>query len=52
VELKASAATTAQPTTTPAFEVVLATGRMVRVTGGFDAAELIRLVGVLEEVRS
>ena len=36
----------------PAFEVVLSTGRKVRVGGGFDAAELGRLVGVLEEARS
>jgi hypothetical protein len=34
------------------FEVVLTSGRMVRVAGGFDAAELARLVAVLEEVRS
>jgi len=34
------------------FEVVLSTGRMVRVAGGFDSAELARLVGVLEERRS
>jgi hypothetical protein len=53
VELKAAAgASTAEPTTTTTFEVVLDTGRVVRVRGGFDAAELVRLVGVLEEVRS
>jgi hypothetical protein len=43
------------PKLTPAWaglEVVLATGRMVRVAGGFDEAELVRLVGVLEETRS
>jgi len=34
------------------FEVVLASGRMVKVPRGFDAAELGRLVGVLEEARS
>jgi hypothetical protein len=34
----------------PGFEVVLATGRKVRVPGGFDAGELGRLVAVLEEV--
>jgi hypothetical protein len=34
------------------FEVVLSSGRMVRVAGGFDGAELARLVGVLEETRS
>ncbi|HXZ82853.1 MAG TPA: hypothetical protein VED84_03765 [Acidimicrobiales bacterium] len=33
------------------FEVVLSSGRMVKVPGGFDAAELGRLVGVLEEGR-
>lgn len=32
----------------PSFEVVLSSGRSVRVPGGFDAAELARLVGVLE----
>ncbi len=35
-----------------AFEVLLRSGRTVRVPGGFDAAELARLVGVLEEARS
>ena len=34
------------------FEVVLASGRVVRVGRGFDGAELGRLVGVLEEARS
>ncbi|HTP28416.1 MAG TPA: hypothetical protein VMK12_22515 [Anaeromyxobacteraceae bacterium] len=34
------------------FEVVLSSGRMVRVASGFDAGELARLVGVLEEARS
>jgi len=34
------------------FEVVLESGRVVRVPRGFDAAELGRLVGVLEEARS
>lgn len=53
VELKVPApAPEARPTPAPAFEVVLGMGRMVRVRGGFDAAELIRLIGVLEEVRS
>ena len=52
VELKTPAAAPAKPTTAPAFEVVLGMGRMVRVPGGFDAADLVRLVGVLEEVRS
>ena len=53
VELKApAAAQAARPTTAPVFEVVLGMGRMVRVPGGFDAAELVRLVGVLEEASS
>ena len=34
------------------FEVVLRSGRTVRVPGGFGAAALARLVNVLEEVRS
>ncbi len=34
------------------FEIVLRSGQVVRVAGGFDAADLARLVGVLEEVRS
>ncbi len=34
------------------FEIVLGSGRLVRVPGGFDGAELARLVGVLEEVHS
>lgn len=34
------------------FEVVLSSGRMVRVAGGFNGAELARLVGVLEETHS
>jgi transposase len=33
------------------YEVVLASGRVVRVPRGFDAVELGRLVGVLEEAR-
>jgi hypothetical protein len=48
VELTARATATARP----GFEVVLSSGRMVRVAGGFDASELVRLVGVLEEMRS
>src|SRR3990172_3632920 len=36
----------------PGFEVLLRSGRTVRVPGGFDAAELARLVSALEEVRS
>jgi hypothetical protein len=34
-----------------AFEVVLADGRAVRVLPGFDAAELARLLSVLERAR-
>ncbi len=48
IELRAEAA--AQPTAQP-FEVELRSGRRVRVTAGFDAAELARLVVVLEEAR-
>ena len=43
------------PATAPAakeFEVVLGSGRVVRVPGGFDAGELARLVMALEGVRS
>jgi transposase-like protein len=40
------------PAPAPAFEIVLRSGRTVRVPGGFDAGELARLVGVLEEARS
>jgi hypothetical protein len=43
------------PATAPAameFEVVLGSGRIVRVPGGFDACELARLVMALEGVRS
>jgi hypothetical protein len=43
--------TAARPATEP-FEVELRSGRRVRVTAGFDAAELARLVVVLEEARS
>jgi transposase-like protein len=44
-------------TTAPAarrvvFEIVLRSGVTVRVPGGFDAGELVRLVDVLEEARS
>src|SRR5689334_7214220 len=45
VELKTPASAPAKPTTAPAFEVVLGMGRLVRVPGGFDAAELVRFVG-------
>ncbi|HTS53589.1 MAG TPA: hypothetical protein VMH26_09980 [Burkholderiales bacterium] len=41
-----------KPAPTCGFEVVLSSGRVVRLAGGFDAAELARLVGVLEETRS
>lgn len=34
------------------FEVLLRSGRTVRVPGGFDASELGRLMAVLEEARS
>jgi hypothetical protein len=48
VELRAEAgvASPGQP-----FEVELRSGRRVRVAAGFDAAELARLVVVLEEAR-
>jgi hypothetical protein len=36
---------------TPPFEVELRSGRRVHVGPGFDAAELARLVVVLEEAR-
>jgi len=36
----------------PSFEVVLVSGRVVRVPSGFDAAELARLVAAVEEVCS
>lgn len=49
VELTAKAAPSAAGTA--GFEVVLASGRAVRVPGGFDAAELTRLVEVLEKER-
>ena len=47
VELKMAVAP--QTPAAPGFEVVLGSGRRVRIPGGFDAAELTRLVGVLEE---
>ena len=43
--------TAARPAAEP-FDVELRSGRRVRVTAGFDAAELARLVVVLEEARS
>jgi hypothetical protein len=36
----------------PSFKVLLRSGRAVRIPMGFDAAELARLVDVLEEARS
>ena len=39
------------PASVARFEIVLRSGRLLRVPGGFDAAELARLVGLLEEVR-
>lgn len=44
--------TSATSTRPASFEIVLRSGQVVRVPGGFDAAELVRLVGLLEEVRS
>jgi hypothetical protein len=49
VELTAAAL---QAPAAAVFEVVLRSGRTVRVAGGFDAAELARLVVVLEEGRA
>lgn len=40
------------PAPAQAFEIELRSGRRVRVGVGFDAAELARLVMVLEEARS
>ena len=39
------------PAAAVGFEVALASGRTVRVPGGFDAVELSRLVDVLEKGR-
>lgn len=51
IELTAAPAPT--PTgKAPAFEVQLRSGRSVRVTAGFDAAELARLLAVIEEGRT
>jgi hypothetical protein len=50
VELTGRQSPSAAPAPAPGFEVVLSTGRKVRVPGGFDAGELGRLVAVLEEV--
>jgi hypothetical protein len=41
-----------RPTAAQPFEVELRSGRRVRVGAGFDAAELARLVVVLEEART
>jgi hypothetical protein len=44
--------TAARPATpAPVFEVLLRSGRTVRVPDGFEAGELARLVSVLEEAR-
>ena len=51
IELKARATPEAKPSAAEGFEVVLGSGRLVRVSDGFDAAELGRLVTALEEVR-
>jgi hypothetical protein len=51
IELKTPSAADSGVTVLP-FEVVLVSGRVIRVRRGFDAAELGRLVGVLEEARS
>ena len=50
VELTTEAPAVPAPVTT--FEILLRSGRTVRVPGGFDAGELARLVGVLEGVRA
>ena len=44
--------TTASSAPAATFEIVLRSGRTVRVPGGFNAAELARLLAILEEVRS
>jgi len=41
-----------EPSGPSTFEVVLASGRTLRVAPGFDAATLRQLLAVLEEVRS
>ena len=41
----------APASTTPGFEVELASGMKIRVVAGFDAKELVRLVEVLAGVR-
>lgn len=51
VELKAESVTKLVEAA-PGFEVDLRSGRRIQVATGFDAAELARLVVVLEEVRS
>lgn len=52
IELTAATAPPEARAASPGFEVVLRSGRTVRVSGGFDAAELVRLVAVLEEGRA
>lgn len=51
VELIELRATAARPVAAQPFEVELRSGRRVRVAAGFDAAELARLVVVLEEAQ-
>lgn len=50
--IELTTATTGSRQAATGFEVVLRSRREVRVPGGFDAGELARLVGVLEEVGS
>ncbi|HTP26949.1 MAG TPA: hypothetical protein VMK12_15010 [Anaeromyxobacteraceae bacterium] len=50
VELTTMAPATPAPVVP--FEIVLRSGRLLRVPCGFDTAELARLVALLEEVRS
>ena len=51
VELTTSASPPAASAAPAPFEIVLLSGRAVRVPAGFDGAELLRLVTVLEEAR-
>lgn len=48
VELTTRSSSAPAPALAPTFEIVLRSGRTVRVPGGFDAGELARLVEVLE----
>jgi hypothetical protein len=52
VELTAVTPPPATPTGGAVFEVMLSSGKSVRVPVGFDGSELARLVAVLEGVRS